>query len=149
MTVSRRGSDLTVNSHLVIPYKELKWKFSRSSGPGGQGVNTCANRVQLIFDITRSSSIGPFQQKRLLERLKNRCVNGCLHIIAAEERSQYQNRQLALARLAELLRKGLKPSVRPRKKTIPTRGSRKRRIVEKKHRSSLKQNRQFKPSVDD
>ena len=141
--------DLTINSRLVIPSKELKWRFSRSSGPGGQGVNTTDSKVEVVFDICRSSAIGPFHKQRLLERLENRCVNGCLNIVASEERSQYQNRQLAMARLVNLLREGLKPPPKERKATKPTRASQKRRVATKKHRSALKQKRQNKPSTDD
>ena len=141
--------DLTINPRLVIPSNELKWRFSRASGAGGQGVNTTDSRVELVFDIKHSSVIGPFNKQRLLQKLKNRCVNGCLNIIAKEERSQYQNRKLALARLADLLREGLQPPPKARKATKPTRASQKRRITVKKHRSELKQKRQRKPSADD
>ena len=141
--------DLTINSRLIIPSKELKWRFSRSSGPGGQGVNTTDSRVELVFDIKRSSVIGSFHKQRLLKQLKSRCIYGCLNIVAAKERSQYQNRQLALARLAGLLREGLKPPPKSRKATKPTRASQKRRITTKKHRGALKQKRQSKPSADD
>ena len=141
--------DLIINSLLVIPSKELQWRFSKSSGPGGQGVNTTDSRVELIFDIKKSSVISPFHKQRLLELLESRCVNGCINIIAQEERSQYQNRQLALARLADLLREGLKPPPKVRKATKPTRASQKRRVTAKKHRGALKQTRQSKPSTDD
>ena len=141
--------DLTVNSNLIIPSTELKWRFSKSSGPGGQGVNKTDSRVELVFDIYRSSVIGLFHKKRLLERLENRCVNGCLNIIASEERSQYQNRKLAMARLADLLQEGLKPPPKARKATKPTRASQKRRVTAKKHRGALKQTRQSKPSTDE
>ena len=141
--------DLPISSRLVIPSKELKWRFSRSSGPGGQGVNTTNSRVELLFDIKRCSVIGPFRKQKLIDQLGNRCINGCLHIIATEERSQYQNRKLALARLADLLREGLKPSPKTRKATKPTRASQKRRIETKKHRSELKQKRQNKASIND
>ena len=141
--------DLTINSNLVIPSKELKWQFSRSSGPGGQGINTTDSRVELVFDINLSSVIGPFHKQRLLQQLESRCINGCLHVVAAEERSQYQNRQLALARLVDLLREGLKPPPQSRKATKPTRASKKRRIAAKKHRSALKQRRQSRPSIYD
>ena len=141
--------DLTINSRLVIPSNELKWRFSRSSGPGGQGVNKTDSRVELVFDIKRSAVFGPFQKQRLLEQLGNRCANGCLNIVASEERSQYQNRQLAMARLVNLLREGLKPPPKERKATKPTRASQKRRVSSKKHRGALKQTRQTKPSTDD
>ena len=141
--------DLTINSRLVIPSSELKWRFSKSSGPGGQGVNKTDSRVELVFDIKRSSVFGPFHKKRLLERLESRCVNGCVNIVASEERSQYQNRQLAMARLADLLEEGLKPPPKARKATKPTRASQKRRVTAKKHRGALKQTRQSKPLTDD
>ncbi len=141
--------DLHINSRLVIPAKELKWRFSKSSGPGGQSVNKTNSRVELVFDIKHSSVFGPFHKKRLLERLESRCANGCLNIIAAEERSQYQNRQLAIARLANLLQEGLKPPPKARKTTKPTRASQKRRVTAKKHRGALKQRRQRKTSTDD
>ena len=141
--------DLTINPHLVIPYNEMKWRFSRSSGPGGRGVNTTDSRVELVFDIKRSSVIDPFHKQLLLQKYANRCINGCLNIVVQEERSQYQNRQLALARLAYLLREGLKPLPKPRKATKPTRASQKRRINAKKHRGALKQKRQRKPSTDE
>ena len=141
--------DLPIHSLLVIPSNELKWRFSKSSGPGGQGVNTTDSRVELIFDIKHSSAIGLFHKQRLLEQLKTRCTNGCLNIVAAEERSQYQNRQLALARLTNLLKEGLKPPPKARKATKPTHYSQKRRIASKKHRSALKKKRQNKSSRDD
>ncbi len=80
--------DLAINSRLVIPSNELKWRFSRSSGPGGQGVNTTDSRVELGFDIKNSSVISPFHKQRLLKTLENRCANGCLNIVIKEERSQ-------------------------------------------------------------
>ena len=141
--------DLTINSRLVIPSNELKWRFSKSSGPGGQSVNKTDSRVELVFDIKHSSVFGPFHKKRLLERLESRCANGCLNIVAAEERSQYQNRQVAMARVADLLREGLGPPPKTRKATKPTRASQKRRVTAKKHRGALKQTRQSNPSSDD
>ena len=148
-TYTVKTMDLNINSRLIIPSKELKWRFSRSSGPGGQGVNTTDNRVELVFDIQRCSVIGPCRKQRLINQLGNRCINGCLSVVAAEERSQYQNRKLALARLAELLREALKPGPKARKATKPTRSSQKRRIAAKKRRSALKQIRQRKSSTDE
>ena len=140
---------IEINSRLLIPSKELRWRFSRSSGPGGQGVNTTDSRVELIFDIKRCCAIENSQKQRLIERLGNRCINNCLKIVAKEERSQYQNRQLALKRLRDLLREGLNPSKAARKATKPTGGSKKRRIKIKRHRSALKQSRQRKPVIND
>ena len=141
--------DLVINSRLVIPSRELQWRFSRASGPGGQNVNTTNSRVELIFNVEGSSVIGPFCKQRLIDQLAKNLVNGCLRIVAVEERSQYRNRQLALMRLANLLREGLKPPAKSREQTKPTQASQKRRIKTKKHRSELKQKRQNKSSIDD
>lgn len=103
------AQDLTVNARLVIPSRELQWRFSRASGPGGQGVNTTDSRVELVFDLERSAVLGPFRRQRLTEVFASRLIDGCLRVVASEERSQWQNRQRALARLADLLREGLKP----------------------------------------
>ena len=141
--------NLTINSSLVIPVSELQWRFSKASGPGGQNVNKTDSRVELIFDIKGSSVLIDFQKQRLMERYKNRLIRGCLKVVAAEERSQYQNRQYASMRMADLLREGLKPPPKPRKPTKPTRRSQQRRIDSKKQRGALKQQRQNKPSLAD
>ncbi len=141
--------DLTINSDLVIPSKELKWRFSRSSGSGGQGVNTTDSRVELIFDINQSSVISSSLKERLLEQVQSRCTNGYLKVVATKERSQYKNRKLALERLKVLLRAGLSPPPKSRKMTKATFASQKRRITAKKHRSRLKEKRQRKPSIEE
>ncbi len=141
--------DLTINSYLVIPSKELKWRFSKSSGPGGQGVNKTDSRVELVFDIKGSSAIAPFYKLRLLKQLRSRISNDCLHIIAKEKRSQYQNRQLARTRLVSLLQEGLQSPPKTRKTTKPTLSSQKRRLASKKIRSELKKTRQRKTSIDE
>ena len=141
--------NLTINSRLIIPSKELKWRFSKSSGPGGQAVNTTDSRVELAFDIKHSSAISTFQKQRLLKKLESRCINGCLNIVAKKNRSQFQNRKLALTRLAVLLKDGLKPPRKSRKLTTPTPASQRRRMNTKKRRSTLKRKRQSKPSIDE
>ena len=141
--------NLTINSSLVIPVSELQWRFSKASGPGGQNVNKTDSRVELIFDIKGSSVLLPFQKQRLLERYQSRLGSGCLRVVADQERSQYQNRQLASRRMADLLREGLKPPPKPRKPTKPTRASQQRRVDSKKQRGALKQQRQNKPSISD
>ena len=149
MAAGRPIGDLHVSAAVVIPAAELQWRFSRSSGPGGQNVNKVETAVELGFDLEGTSAIGPFQKQRLLERLGSRCVAGCLRVAVSEHRSQYQNRQLALARLGDLLRDGLKPPPKLRKPTKPTRGAVKRRVDAKKQRSQVKQDRQSRRSMDD
>jgi ribosome-associated protein len=149
MAVGRPIGDLHVSAAVVIPAAELQWRFSRSSGPGGQNVNKVETAVELGFDLEGTGAIGPFQKQRLLERLGSRCVAGCLRVAVSEHRSQYQNRQLAMQRLGDLLREGLKPPPKLRKPTKPTRGAVKRRVDAKKQKSQVKQARQRPRSMDD
>ena len=149
MAAWRPIGDLHVSAAVVIPAAELQWRFSRSSGPGGQNVNKVETAVELGLDLEGTSAIGPFQKQRLLERLGSRCVAGCLRVAVSEHRSQYQNRELAMQRLGDLLREGLKPPPKLRKPTKPTRGSVKRRVEAKKQRSQVKQDRQSRRSLDD
>ena len=111
--------DLHVTDRLVIPSGDLQWRFSRASGPGGQGVNTTDSRVELVLDLQSCSVLGPFRRARLLEQLASRLSDGCLRVVVAEERSQWQNRQKALHRMADLLRQGLQPPPPSRKSTRP------------------------------
>ena len=141
--------DLPINDRLVIPAAELEWRFSRSSGPGGQGVNTTDSRVELRFDLESSKVLGPFRKARLKKALVSRMDGNCLRVVAAEERSQWQNRQRAMARLADLLREGLKPSPPKRRPTRPGRSAVQRRLDAKGRRSELKRRRQGRPSLDD
>lgn len=141
--------DLVVNKRLVIPAGELQWRFSRASGPGGQGVNTTDSRVELLLDLEVCSVLGPIRRARLLERLGSRLSDGCLRVVAAEERSQWQNRQAAMARLSHLLREGLKPPPPSRKATRPGRGAVKRRLEAKKKRGDLKRQRRNKPTLEE
>ena len=141
--------DLVVNERLTIPSRDLRWRFSRSSGPGGQGVNTTDSRVELVLDVANCSCLGPFRRARLLEHFEARLVDGCLRVVVAEERSQWQNRQKALHRMAELLREALKSPPPARKATRPGRGAVKRRLASKKQRGDLKRQRSNKPSMDD
>ena len=141
--------DLVVTNRMVIPSAELQWRFSRASGPGGQGVNTTDSRVELVWDLDASSVLGPFRKVLLKERLGSKIANGCLRVVVAEERSQWQNRQKALHRMGELLREGLQPAPRARKATRPGRGAVKRRLDTKKKRGDLKRQRRSRPSLDD
>ena len=141
--------DLLISERLTIPSRDLRWRFSRSSGPGGQGVNTTDSRVELVLDVANCSCLGPFRRARLLEHFETRLVEGCLRVVVAEERSQWQNRQKALHRMGELLREGLQPPPPTRKVTRPGRGAVRRRLASKKQRGDLKRQRSNKPSLDD
>ncbi len=136
------ADDLEVTRSWVIAPGELRERFSRASGPGGQGVNTTDSRVELSFDVRRSASIPDHLRERLLVRLENRLVDGVLTITASEFRAQLANRQAARERLAQLLREAAAPPPPARRPTRPTRGSRERRRAEKRRRSDTKRGRQ-------
>jgi ribosome-associated protein len=129
---------LRVTSRVVIPEHELEWRFSRSSGPGGQGVNTTDSRVELSYDVAQSSALGPTLRARALDRLSGRLVDGVLTVRASEQRSQLRNREAALDRLADVLREALAPPPKPRRPTRPTRSATEARIAEKKRRANVK-----------
>jgi ribosome-associated protein len=129
---------LRVDSGLTIPESELSWRFSRSSGPGGQGVNTADSRAELVWDVAGSAALSPFQRERLLERLSSRLVDGMLTIAASEHRAQLRNRDAARARLAAIVADALLPASAPRRPTRPTRGAKERRLDAKKRRTDVK-----------
>lgn len=131
---------------LVVPAGELVEQFSHASGPGGQGVNTTDSRVQLRFDIGTTTALDETQRQRALQELSTRLSGTVLVINAAEHRSQRRNRTAARERLSTLLRDALVPP-RPRKRTKPTRGSKRRRLKAKRVRSEVKQNRK-RPNAD-
>ncbi len=122
----------------LIPESELSWRFSRSSGPGGQHVNTSDSRVELIFDVARSASLGPTLRERALRNLAGRLVDGVLVVAASEHRSQLRNREAAAARLAEVLTEATAPPARVRRPTRPTKGATQRRLDAKQRRSDVK-----------
>jgi ribosome-associated protein len=130
-----------VTPRLVIPEAELSWRFSRSSGPGGQSVNTSDSRVELSFDVARSPSLDEHQRTRALQRLATRLTDGVVTVAASEQRSQLQNREEAERKLAQLLREALAPPPPPRRATRPTRASKERRLQVKRQRSELKRTR--------
>jgi ribosome-associated protein len=137
------ADDLRVNHRLVIPAGELTERFSRSSGPGGQSVNTADTRVELSFDVGRSPSLPEPARERALARLGSRLTDGVLTVTASEQRSQLMNRQAARARLAALLREAVAPPPRPRVPTKPSRAARDRRLQDKRRRAETKRNRRF------
>jgi len=130
---------------LSIPVAELGWRFSRSSGPGGQNVNSTDTRVELIFNLATSAALPALLKARALNRLAPRLVEGAIVIVASEHRSQWQNRVAAQRRLVKLLQDAIAPPAAPRRRTKPTRGSVERRLAAKKQRSAIKGKRQGQP----
>ena len=136
--------DLIITSRLVIPSRELKWRFSRSSGPGGQKVNKTNTRVEIIFNIEESKVLNDYQKKVLTKKLKTKLVNNCICLAVQEERNQLLNRQIAMIRISSVIRNSLKNSSKVRKATKPSKASQNRRLDSKKKRGELKKNRQRK-----
>jgi ribosome-associated protein len=130
--------DLPVVGSLVVPASALSWRFSRSSGPGGQGVNTADSRVELVVAPLELPGLTETQRMRLTERLGPRLVDGQLTIAASEHRQQLRNREAARARLAAVLRAAVAAPPPARRKTKPSRGSQERRIKAKKERGQTK-----------
>jgi ribosome-associated protein len=139
--------DLQVTPQLTIPAAELGWRFSRSSGPGGQHVNTSDSRVQLTWSVADSAVLTAAQRELLLERLGTRLISGAITVTVSRERSQLRNRELALEALATRVRAALAPPSAPRRPTRPTRGSARRHLAAKQHRSATKQQRR-RPADD-
>jgi len=134
-------AEIHVRGSFSIPESELSWRFSRSSGPGGQHVNTSATAAELSFDVAGSPSLPDNLRGRALERLSGRLVRGVLTIRAEEYRSQQRNRDAARARLASIMADATAP---PPKKRIPKkipRGINERRLENKKRRSNVKRQR--------
>ena len=134
--------NLRINSKLEIPGNEIKWRFSRSSGAGGQNVNKTDSRAEIVFNVSESKTLTPYQKYRISIQDEVKLSNGCICIAVQDKRTQYQNRQLAITRLTSTLRDLLKPPPKTRRETIPTRSSQRRRIESKKKRGELKRNRQ-------
>jgi ribosome-associated protein len=130
--------DLLVQGRVVLPDRELQWRFSRSSGPGGQGVNTTDSRVELSFDLARSPSVPERLRERALRRLAARLVDGVLTFTASEHRSQLRNRDAARERLAATLRGAFAADPPQRRPTRPSAGAKRRRLDAKARRSAVK-----------
>lgn len=135
-------ADLEITRRWRVPPSELRERFSRSSGPGGQGVNTTDSRVELTFDVTRSTSLPDHLRDRVLQRLAAELVDGTVVVAAGEHRAQLDNRRAARMRLAALLRGAAAPPAPPRRATRPTRGSQRRRLAAKTRRGEIKRGRQ-------
>jgi ribosome-associated protein len=137
---------LRISRTVVVPDSELRWRFSRSSGPGGQSVNTADSRVELSLDLTTTTALGPTLRARALDRLAGRLVNGVLTVTAAEHRSQLRNREAARARMAGLLADAI-AAPKERKPTRVSRRAVERRLAEKRRRARIKRLR--RPDDDD
>jgi len=141
----RVDEPLRVSSTVAIPRGELQWRFSRSGGPGGQSVNTTDSRVELRFDFAGSPTLAAVlsdaAKERAMARLAGRLVDGAIVIVAAEQRSQWQNRRAAEERLVAILAEALAPPPRPRRPTRPSRAAVERRLEGKRRRSQTKRQR--------
>lgn len=140
-TIDDASGDLPVTGSVIVPAGLLSWRFSRSSGPGGQGVNTADSRVELSVRPLEIPGLSDPQRARLAARLSGRMVDGVLTVAAGEHRQQLRNRQAARERVAAVLRAALSPPAPARRRTKPTRGSQERRIQAKKQRGQLKKQR--------
>jgi ribosome-associated protein len=138
-------ADLEVSHGFVVPAAELGERFSRSSGPGGQGVNTTDSRVELSWDVARSPSIPEWLRERLLSRLGRRLADGVLTVAVSTQRAQLANRAEARERLASILRAAAAPPPPKRKATKPSRGAKERRLAAKRRRSETKRGRRVRP----
>ncbi len=131
-----------IRGSVSLPEAELQWRFSRSSGPGGQHVNTSDTQVELRFDLAATAALPEVWKARALERLASRLVDGVVTVRASEHRSQWRNRETAAVRLAALLAEATAPPPKPRRATKIPRGINERRLREKKQRSETKRTRQ-------
>jgi ribosome-associated protein len=137
---------IRVTTDLSIPLEELAFRFSRSGGPGGQNVNRRETRVELVFDVAGSPSLSERQRDRATERLRRRLdAEGRLHIVVSDERSQFQNRELAIERFQSVMADALKPPPPARRKTRPSAAATKRRLDDKSRRSRIKRDRKWRP----
>jgi ribosome-associated protein len=129
-----------MGSRFHLPERELAWRFSRSSGPGGQHVNTTDTRVELVWSLRDSTSLSDTQRDLVQRKLRNRITDGVITIVSSEYRSQHRNREAARVRLEELVAQALVPP-KARHATKPSKGARQRRLDAKKRRGDLKRGR--------
>ena len=134
--------DIKITKTLVIPSNEIKQRFSRSSGPGGQNVNKIESRVEIIFNLKYSTVLNDYQKAILKINLKNKLVKDSLRLVVQEHRNQLLNRQLALIKFSSIIKDGLNEPFKLRKSTKPTKASQRKRVEFKKQRGELKKNRQ-------
>jgi ribosome-associated protein len=130
--------DVRLPGGVTIPAAELEYRAARSSGPGGQSVNTTASKVELRWDLAASTSLSDVQRARLEQRLGHRLTtDGILILTGSEHRSQHRNRQAVTSRFRAIVGEALQPP-RPRRPTRPTRSARERRLEGKRRRSEVK-----------
>ncbi|MFI8099593.1 alternative ribosome rescue aminoacyl-tRNA hydrolase ArfB [Streptomyces sp. NPDC086023] len=133
-----------IRGSVLLPEAELQWRFSRSSGPGGQHVNTSDSAAEVLFDLAATKALPEVWKQRALERLAGRLVGGVLSVRASEHRSQWRNREMAMVRLASLLAEATAPPPKARRATKIPRGINERRLREKKARAETKRGRSGK-----
>ena len=136
--------NLEIHQELIIPSHEIQWRFSRSSGAGGQNVNKIESKVEIIFNIQKSKALNSFQKNLLLKKLNNKIHNGSISIKVKERRTQYKNRKLAIEKLTSLIKEILISKEKARKITSPTKSAQRRRVESKRKRGEVKRNRQTK-----
>ncbi|AZS86512.1 alternative ribosome rescue aminoacyl-tRNA hydrolase ArfB [Streptomyces griseoviridis] len=130
-----------IRGSVSLPEAELTWSFSRSSGPGGQHVNTSDSKAELRFDLAATEALPDVWKQRALAHLAGRLVDGVVVVRSSEHRSQWRNREAALVRLAALLAEATAPPPKPRRATRIPRGINERRLRQKKQRSDTKRGR--------
>ena len=142
------NDNLEINHQVSIPRAELDFRFSRSSGPGGQHAQKSSTRVELLFDVASSPSLTDSQRARVLKRLAGYVDSaGVLHLTTQSERSQLRNREEVVIRFQSLMRQALRRRKR-RKPTKPTAKSKERRLKEKRRHSEIKRSRGKVREVD-
>ena len=130
--------DVRVGPTVTIPAAELAWRFTRSSGAGGQHVNTTDSRVELTWDLERTAALTDAQRDRARRRLAGSLVDGTITVTASERRSQLRNREAAMERLAGLVAGAIEPPPPPRRPTRPSKSAQRRRVDAKKRRGETK-----------
>src|ERR1700741_1180286 len=143
------GLDVTVRG-ITLPPEERSLRFPRSTGPGGQSVNTTDSRVELSFDLEGSTALPAVYRDRALRALEGRLGDGVANVTASETRSQLRNREAAAERMSALLTEATAAPPRPRRPTKPSRAARERRLAAKRRTSERKRLRGKRgPGVDE
>ncbi|UGY92121.1 alternative ribosome rescue aminoacyl-tRNA hydrolase ArfB [Streptomyces gobiensis] len=139
--MGRMSGPHLIRGSVSLPEAELSWRFTRSSGPGGQHVNTSDTAVELRFDLAATEALPKVWKERALARLAPRLVDGVLVVRASEHRSQWRNRETAAVRMTAILAEATAPPPRPRKAGKVPRGINERRLRNKKRRAEVKRGR--------